>query len=199
MSASFPHIHPGWPSQCHRVCVAPPFVSSLRGGNGKIISGEHLDHLFRAPGVSRKPNYPDLCAGVVSSCLALQVGHECEPWKVHQAGCQRASSQTNTNATWRSSCEQCESAKCMINWACQGALWLWSAVAGRRHCYDCGYLGSWKLTVYYWQPYKPDLSELCAPMNSSHIVRGIHRVSEYFWISQNFEDMINTSDPGKCW
>ena len=64
MSASFPHIHPGWPSQGHRGCAAPP-VSSLRGGSGKIISGEHLDHLFRAPGVSRKPNCPHLCAGVL--------------------------------------------------------------------------------------------------------------------------------------
>lgn len=93
----------------------PPPVSSLRGGSGKTISGEHLDHLFRAPGVSREPNCPHLCAGVLSSRLSLQVGHECEPGKVHQAGCQKASSQTNTNATRRSFCEQCESAKCMIN------------------------------------------------------------------------------------
>lgn len=98
MSASFPHIHRGWPSQGHRG-VLPPLVSSLRGSSGKIISGEHLDHLFRALGVSRKPNCPHLCAGVLSLRLSLQVGHECEPWKVHKAGCQRASSQTNTNAT----------------------------------------------------------------------------------------------------
>lgn len=95
--------------------VLPPPVPSLRGGSGKTISGEHLDHLFSALGVSRKPNCPHLCAGVLSSRLSPQVGHECEPWKVHQAGCQRASSQTNTNATRRSFCEQCESAKCMIN------------------------------------------------------------------------------------
>ena len=118
--------------------LCPPLVSSLRGGSGKTISGEHLDHLFRAPGVSRKPNCPHLCGSVFPSFLSLQVGHECEPWKVHRAGCQRGSPQTNTNATWRSSCEQCESAKCMINWACQGGfmavkhcgwsqalLWLW--------------------------------------------------------------------------
>lgn len=60
---------------------------------------EHLDHLFRAPGVSRKPNCPHLCGAVLSLRLSLQVGHECKPWKVHQAGCQKTSSQTNTNAT----------------------------------------------------------------------------------------------------
>ncbi len=85
--------------------VLPPLMSLLRGGSGKTISGEYLDHLFRAPGVSRKPNCPHLFARVLSSRLSLQVGHECELWKVHQAGCQRASSQTNTNATRRSFCE----------------------------------------------------------------------------------------------
>lgn len=120
---------------CH-----PP--SLLRGGSGKIISVEHLDHLFRAPGVSHKPNCPPLCTGFFSLHLSLPVAHECVPWKVHQARCQKASSKTNTNASWRSSCEKCESAKCMINWAYRGALWLWSAVASCRHCYDYGYLGS---------------------------------------------------------
>lgn len=51
----------------------PPLVSLLRGGSGKTISGEHLDHLFRAPGVSRKPNCPHLCGGVFGSRLSLQV------------------------------------------------------------------------------------------------------------------------------
>lgn len=50
--------------------VAPPqptpLVSSLRGGSGKIISGKHLDHLFKAPGNSRKPNCPHLCVGLLS-------------------------------------------------------------------------------------------------------------------------------------
>lgn len=137
MSASFPHIHPGWTTQGHRGWHSPPCVIT-EGQQWQNNLCEHLDHLFRALGVRLKPNSPHLCAAVRSLRLSLQVGHECKQWKVHQAGCQRTSSQTNTNTTWRSFCEQCESEKCMINWACQGGfmavkfcgwsqalLWLW--------------------------------------------------------------------------
>lgn len=114
--------------------VSPPLpMSLLRGGSGKI-SSEHLDHLFRV-------------------WAANQIAHICVPgsfphasslsaWMLTMEGtsslAQRASSLANTNATWRSFCEQCESAKCMINRACQGGfiaekcsswsqalLWLW--------------------------------------------------------------------------
>lgn len=62
MSASFPHIHFSWLSHGHWEHV----VSLLRGGSGKIIFGKYLDHLFRAPGVSRKPNCPHLWAPLPS-------------------------------------------------------------------------------------------------------------------------------------
>lgn len=92
----------------------------------------------------------------------------------------------------RLSLNGCETAKCIINWACRRPLWLWSTVAGPRRCYDCGYLVSWKLTVHYWQP---DLSGFSASMNSSHIVKIKHGVWVHLKEKQSFKDTGNTN-PG---
>lgn len=82
-----------WPSQGHGgMCWPPPSLlvsSPVRVHSGKIISDQHLDHLFRGHGVSREPNCPHSCVRMFRSCLSLQVDHEWEPWKVQQAECQR--------------------------------------------------------------------------------------------------------------